>query len=92
MEIKKPAKWDGKWRIVMFDIPEKLKKLRDSLRFHFRGIGLLEFQKSVFVHPYPCNKEIEFIIELYNAKKHVRFVLAEKVDNELHLKNKFSLI
>ena len=42
LEIKKPARWDGKWRIVMFDIPEKLRRLRDSLRLHFREIGLIE--------------------------------------------------
>lgn len=91
MEIKKPISWDRKWRIVMFDIPEKLRMLRDSLRMHFQEIGLIELQKSVLVYPYPCNKEIEFILEFYNARKYVRFVLAEKVDNELHLKKKFNL-
>lgn len=91
MKIKKPARWDKKWRIVMFDIPEKLRKLRDSLRLHFKEIGLIELQKSVFVYPYPCSKEIEFILEFYNARKHLRFVLAEKIDNELHLKKKFNL-
>lgn len=92
LEIKKPSKWDGKWHIVMFDIPEKLKRLRDSLRLHFREIGLIELQKSVLVHPYPCSNEIEFIVELYNARKYVRFIVAEKIDNELHLKKKFKLI
>lgn len=91
LEIKKPVQWDKKWRVVMFDIPEKLRRLRDSLRIHFKEIGLIELQKSVFVYPYPCNKEIEFILEFYNARKHVRFVLAEKIDNELHLMKKFSL-
>lgn len=92
LEIKKPARWDEKWRIVMFDVPEKSKRLRDSLRLHFQEIGLIELQKSVLVYPYPCNKEIEFILEFYNARKYVRFVLAETIDNELHLKNKFNLI
>ncbi len=91
MEIKKPSQWDKKWRIVMFDIPEKLRRLRDSLRIHFREIGLIELQKSVFVFPYPCSKEVEFILEFYNARKHVRFILAEKVDNQLHLMKKFNL-
>ncbi|MDO8659199.1 MAG: hypothetical protein Q7K54_01225 [Candidatus Parcubacteria bacterium] len=91
LEIKKPAKWDKKWHIVMFDVPEKLRRLRNSLRFHFQEIGLIELQKSVFVYPYPCHKEIEFIIELYNARKYVRFVSAEKIDNELHLIKKFNL-
>jgi len=91
MEIKKPAHWDKKWRVVMFDVPEKLRRLRDSLRLHFKEIGLIELQKSVFVYPYPCSKEIEFILEFYNARKHVRFVLAEKIDNQLHLMQKFDL-
>lgn len=91
LEIKKPAKWDKRWRVIMFDIPEKLRKLRNSLRFHFREIGLIEFQKSVFVYPYPCHEEIEFIVELYNARKYVRFLLVENVDNELHLQKKFNL-
>ena len=92
IEIKKPLTWDCKWRIVMFDIPERMKKLRDSLRFHFKEMGLIEFQKSVFVYPYPCEKEIEFILEFYNARRYVRFILAESLDNELHLKKKFDLI
>ena len=91
MKINKPANWDGKWRIVMFDIPEKLRKLRDSLRLHFREVGLIELQKSVLVFPYPCSKEVEFILEFYNARKYVRFILAEKIDNQLHLMKKFNL-
>jgi DNA-binding transcriptional regulator PaaX len=91
MEIRKPSIWDKKWRIVMFDVPEKLKRLRDSLRLHFQEIGLIELQKSVFVYPYPCDKEIEFILEFYNARKHVRFILAQEIDNQLHLMKKFNL-
>lgn len=91
MEIKKPKIWDKKWRIVMFDVPEKLRRLRDSLRLHFKEIGLIELQKSVFVFPYSCSKEIEFILEFYNARRHVRFILADKIDNQIHLMKKFNL-
>src|SRR3989344_1787597 len=58
LEIKKPARWDKKWRVVMFDVPEKIRRLRDSLRLHFRDIGMIELQKSVFVYPYPRSKDI----------------------------------
>lgn len=92
MQIHPQPKWDEKWRIVMFDIPEKSRKLRNALRFHFSKIGMIELQKSVLVHPYPCEKEIEFILEYYNAKKYVRFITAEKIDNELHLLKKFKMI
>ena len=91
LKINKPSRWDGKWRMVMFDIPEKIRRLRDSLRLHFHDLGFIELQKSVFVHPHPCKKEIEFLIEFYNARKYVRFVLVDEIDNELHLRGKFKL-
>src|SRR3989344_3282323 len=48
MRIKTPAHWDMKWRMVMFDVPEKLKCVRESLRMHFKNMEFYEFQKSVF--------------------------------------------
>lgn len=91
MEIKTPAHWDGRWRIVMFDVPEKFKRVRDALRMHLKSMGFYEFQKSVFVHPYPCAKEIDFIIELYLARKYIRFIVATDIDNALELKRHFHL-
>ena len=91
MEIKHPRNWDGKWRIVMFDVPEKIKKVRDALRMHFKNMGFYEFQKSVFVHPYPCAKEIEYIMEFYQARKFVRFIVATGIDNALEIKRHFHL-
>lgn len=92
MEIKKPKQWDRKWRIILFDIPEKIKKTREAIREHLKNLGFYEFQKSVFVHPYDCKKEIEYLIEFYDIRRFVRFVIAEHLDNELHLKEKFNLI
>ncbi len=92
MEIKIPAQWDGKWRIVMFDVPEKIKHVRDALRMHFKNMGFYEFQKSVFVHPYPCAKEIEYIMEFYRARKHIRFIVATDIDNAIELRRYFHLI
>ena len=92
MEIKKPKQWDGKWRMVMFDVPERLKKVRESLRYHLKTMGFYEFQKSVFVYPFPCDEEIEYIMEFYNARRHVRFVLAQEIDNELELQKHFDLV
>lgn len=91
MEIKKPARWDGKWRIVLFDIPEKIRWARDAFRRHLNQLGFYEFQKSVFVHPFDCQDEIDYLIEFYNARKFIRFIIAESLDNELHLKAHFGL-
>ena len=89
MRIKKPEKWDRKWRVVLFDIPEDRKKIREALRYHLKNLEFYEFQKSVFVHPYDCKNEIDYLIEFYDIRKFVRFILADEIDNELRLKQYF---
>lgn len=91
MAIEKPKQWDTKWRIVLFDIPDKTKKARDAIRFHLKNLGFYEFQESVFVHPYDCQNEIDYLIELYDIRKFVRFIVAESIDNQLHLEHHFGL-
>lgn len=91
IKIAKPVKWDCKWRIVLFDIPEKVRKTRDAFRYHLKQLGFFEFQKSVFVHPYDCKDEIEYLIEFYDARKFVRFIIADHIDNELHFNAHFRL-
>ena len=89
MKIKKPEKWDKKWRVVLFDIPDNRKKIREALRGHLKNMQFYEFQESVFVHPYDCEDEINYLIEFYDIRKFVRFIVAESLDNELHLKHHF---
>ena len=91
MKIKKHP-WDKTWRIVIFDIPERLKKVREALRFHLRNLGFIELQRSVFVMPFESRKEIEYITEFYNARRFIRYIEASSIDNELDLKNKFHLL
>lgn len=90
MQILK-QKWDGKWRMVIFDIPEKLRYVRDALREKLLNIGFHEIQKSVLVCPYECKNEIDFLIEFWQIRKYVRYGVLELIDNELHLKKMFSL-
>ena len=91
IEIKKSAKWDGEWRIVIFDIPERFKKAREALRMKLKDLGFLELQKSVLVLPYECEDEIDFIVEVFLIRPFVRFVRAKSFTNEEQLKIKFGL-
>lgn len=84
--------WDKKWRIVIFDIPEKLKKVRETFRFQLKRLGFKELQRSVFVLPFECKNEIEYIIEFYNIRRFVRYIEAHHIDNELDIKHKFNLL
>lgn len=92
VKIKKPEQWDKKWRIVLFDIPKNQKKTRDAFRLHLNNLGFYQFQKSVFAHPYDCKNEIDYLIEFYDIRKFVRFIIAESLDNELYLKHYFGLV
>lgn len=83
--------WDGKWRIVVFDIPEKLRRRRDALREKLKELGFYELQKSCFIFPHECKDEIDFLIEFFELRKYIRFGILDTIDNELHLKKIFNL-
>lgn len=91
MKIKKPSAWDGLWRMVIFDIPEKKKQGRVALAAKLRHLGFYPLQKSVFVYPYECKDEIDFIVELFDLVPYVRFIHAKGIDAAPHLKHHFNL-
>lgn len=91
MKIKTPQKWDGLWRIVIFDIPDKKKQAREALRTKLKTLGFYKFQKSVFVYPYDCKNEIDFIKGLFNINPFVKFVVAGEIDDSFRLQKIFSL-
>lgn len=91
MEIKKPVHWDNLWRMVIFDIPEDKKMGRNALNIKLKELGFYPMQKSVFVHPYECKDEIDFITELFELTPYVRFLRIKDIDIEIHLRHLFRL-
>lgn len=87
----KQGEWDKKWRLVAFDVPEKARYGRDVLRDKLKRAGFCELQKSVFIFPYDCKDEVDYIIEFFNLRRYVRFAVLDFIDNELHLKSLFGL-
>ena len=85
------GKWDGKWRFVIFDIPEKKRIARDILRSKLKEIGFIQIQKSVWACPYECEEEIAFISSVYEVERYVNYIVAAKIDHEEFLKTKFGL-
>jgi len=83
--------WDGKWRLVFFDVPEKIRWGRDALREKVKQLGFYEIQKSVFIFPYDCENEINFIIEFFGIRQYARFGVLESIDDDKHIKERFNL-
>ena len=84
-------KWDGLWRIVVFDIPEKYRFARVDLREKLREIGFRKLQKSVWICPYQCEKEISFIASVYGVEKYVNYIEAIRIDSDKYFRNIFNL-
>jgi len=93
MKIEKQKSWDKKWRIVIFDIPEKKRRsMRDAMRFKLQLLGFYQMQKSVWVCPYPCEKEIQLVCEVFDINPYVNLITAEKIYNDDVLAKHFKLI
>ncbi|MEO8638055.1 MAG: hypothetical protein ABI430_04110 [Candidatus Taylorbacteria bacterium] len=92
MKIHSQKVWDKTWRIVTSDIPDKYKNERETFRLHLQKIGFHRLQESVWVHPYPCEDELDYIIEFYDFRKFVRYIEALYIDNELDVKKYFGLL
>jgi CRISPR-associated endonuclease Cas2 len=80
LKIKKPRKWDKKWRIIVFDIPYKQKFKRESLRSKLKELGFYQLQKSVWLHPFNCQKEIDLLRNFFGLKeKNLRIITANNI-------------
>lgn len=91
MEIRRPKKWDGKYRIIMFDVPETKKIARRELSSVLARIGAYRIQKSAFVSPFECRPEIDFVGGYYGVRTNIIYITAEDLDNADAIKKRFHL-
>lgn len=87
----KKEKWDGKWRMVFFDVEEEKRKKRDDLRRYLKKLGFWQMQRSVWVSPYDCEKEVKYLREVLEVPHEVKMGLLERLENERELKDIFKL-
>ena len=92
LERLKGKKWDGHWRIVIFDLPESLKKWRDYLRNELKSnLGFWPLQESVYITPYPVMGELNELLKEWNLRKYFRYITVTEIDNEHELRQAFGL-
>ncbi|MDP4001365.1 MAG: CRISPR-associated endonuclease Cas2 [bacterium] len=91
-EIKiQPIKWDGRWRLLTFDIPENKRGARQTFRRKIKEIGFFHFQRSVFIFPYPCKKEIDEMANLLEIRPFVHLITCDRFPGDHNLLKKFKL-
>jgi len=91
LAVEIPKRWDGRWRLVLYDVPVHRKSLGDLVRQTLRSIGFYGIQDSVYVYPYPCFDQIEFIREYYGLGDAIQYMLVNHIERDDPFKTYFGL-
>jgi len=91
MAAKKPKRWDGRWRIVMFDVWERRRAVRDRLRYLLQKIGFVKLQNSVWTYPYDCEEVIALIRSELRVGKGAMYLIADGIEGDKVLREHFGL-
>jgi DNA-binding transcriptional regulator PaaX len=95
MEVELSArsrkKWDKRWRMIVFDVPEKYRKSRDKLRATLRSLGFVQLQGSVWVYPYDCEEVVALLKADLRLGASTLYAIVEKIENDGKLREEFGL-
>jgi len=89
--LKKPWRWDKKWRVLIFDIPESRKKVREQVRHTLRELGFRRLQDSVWVYPYECEEVLELLRTKYGIRHQALYLRVDRIAKDSWLRRLFSL-
>ena len=93
LEIKRPKRWDGKWRIVIFDIAQLKKLYREAFRGKLKELGFFPLQRSVWIYPFNCRAEIDLLRDFFGlSEKEMRLIITGDIGDDSALKKAFNVI
>ena len=90
-ESQKRKHWDERWRLVIFDVPEYRKIVRNRLRLAVQEFGFLRVQDSVWVYPYDCEELIVLLKADLRIGKDVLYAIVERIENDGWIREHFKL-
>ncbi len=86
-----PMRWDGKWRLVIFDIWERRRAARDRLRSVLARNGFVRIQNSIWAYPYDCEELFAFLRANLSLGKGILYIVAEEIEGDAQLREHFGL-
>lgn len=89
--INKPEIWDGRWTLVFYDVVHGRKAIREKLRHYLLSAGFYQLQESVYLHAYPCEKEVDFLRHFLGVAGEVRVIFADKIENDQTFRDFFGV-
>ena len=74
--------WDGKWRIILLDLPESRKNERESLRYLLKKAGFICLKNSAWISPYPFEHLFTNIKKDLNLGAELMIIVTDSLDEE----------
>ena len=90
-KLKKPKYWDKKWRVLIFDIPERRKVIRNRVRAMLSRLGFERLQDSVWVYPYDCEDVLTLLKADFKVGKDMLYMVVDSIEYDGHLRQHFAL-
>lgn len=90
--LDKNIEWDGKWRVIMYDIPQIAHAIRFQLLHQLKTLGFEQLQASVYVGPYALNEAAVQYLRTSGLMKYIRIMLVERMDDDTRLRKLFKLL
>jgi phenylacetic acid degradation operon negative regulatory protein len=81
-KYEKKTKWNGKWYLVAYDIPEEKKYLREILRKKLEDLGFGRLHKSFYICPFNFLGDVEEIVKKYDMESYVLLAVSDKLGRE----------
>ena len=91
-KLQRSRKWDKKWRVIIFDIPEKKKNIREQVRTLFAQAGLRRLQDSVWIYPYDCEDVLTLLKTDLGVGKNILYLIVDELESDKYLREEFNLM
>ncbi len=91
LTIPKPKRWDGKYRLVVFDIKEWKRGARNQIREWLEHLGFIRLQNSVWVYPYNCQEIVALLKSSLHLGGEVLYLTVDSIENDRWIKRAFGL-
>ena len=91
LKIKKPRRWDGQYHLVIFDIKEWKRGIRNEVRHWLEHLGFVRLQNSVWVYPYQCQEVVTLLKPHFHIGREVLYLTVDSIEDDRWLKKEFNL-
>ena len=85
------SSWDGKWRLIIYDVANTKRAHSEMFRTMLNKLKFLKLQRSVYLTPFKCEDEIEYLRLLFGIGNEVQILKVGSLENEMAYRRYFGI-